>query len=163
MPAGAGSRRPRCSSGPSRTAGRFPPTARTTDRRGRGGRALRGDDGPERVRHLALPRAGGRRAAEGPGFRRPATRGDPPERRHALAGARRAAGDPGRVKRLQLDRVRGGLVDKHVAIGKAFAYGRLLRDAWLAWPARVGPELAAQFDRDATAMGRARGVRTRAP
>ena len=26
------------------------------------------------------------------------------------------------------------------------------RDRWLAWPARVGPQLAAQFDRDAAAV-----------
>jgi len=39
-----------------------------------------------------------------------------------------------------------------------------LRDRWLAWPARVGPLLAAQFERDATAVTRrAGGVRPRAP
>jgi len=56
------------------------------------------------------------------------------------------------LKRLQLDRARGGLVDKQIAVAKAFAYGRLIRDAWLAWPARVGPLLAAQFERDAPAV-----------
>lgn len=56
------------------------------------------------------------------------------------------------LKRLALGERRGGLVSRQVAVAKASAYGRLFRDAWLAWPARVGPLLAAEFDRDATAL-----------
>jgi hypothetical protein len=56
------------------------------------------------------------------------------------------------LKRLELDERRGGLVDRQVALRKAFAFGRLLRDAWQAWAARVGPQLAAQFERDPTAV-----------
>jgi hypothetical protein len=32
---------------------------------------------------------------------------------------------------------------------KAFAFARTLRDACLAWPTRIGPQLAAAFDLDA--------------
>jgi hypothetical protein len=39
-----------------------------------------------------------------------------------------------------------------VAARNALAFGRLLRDTWLAWPARVHPELAPAFDLDATAL-----------
>lgn len=35
---------------------------------------------------------------------------------------------------------------------KAFSFARMLRDRWLAWPASVGPLLAAQFEADATAV-----------
>src|SRR5262249_53165384 len=55
-------------------------------------------------------------------------------------------------KRLLLDQRRGILIDRQTALAKAFAYGRLLRDAWLAWPARVGPQFAATFDRDAATV-----------
>jgi hypothetical protein len=56
------------------------------------------------------------------------------------------------LKRLQLEERRGLVVNRATALAKAFAFGRLFRDAWLAWPARVGPLLAAQFERDATAV-----------
>jgi hypothetical protein len=56
------------------------------------------------------------------------------------------------TKRLILEQRRGTLISRDRAVRKAFAFGRLLRDAWLTWPARVGPLLAAAFEVDATAM-----------
>jgi hypothetical protein len=35
---------------------------------------------------------------------------------------------------------------------KAFSFARMLRDRWLAWPARGGPLLAATFEVDAGAV-----------
>jgi hypothetical protein len=52
------------------------------------------------------------------------------------------------TKRLNLERQRGALVSRDLATLKAFAYTRLIRDAWLAWPARAGPQPAATFDLD---------------
>jgi len=56
------------------------------------------------------------------------------------------------LKRLQLEERRGLVINRQTALAQAFAYGRLFRDSWLAWPARVGPLLAAEFERDATAV-----------
>jgi hypothetical protein len=56
------------------------------------------------------------------------------------------------TKRLKLERQRGALVSRDQATQKAFAYTRLIRDAWLAWPARIGPQLAAAFDLDAATV-----------
>jgi hypothetical protein len=56
------------------------------------------------------------------------------------------------TKRLLLERTRGALISRDRATLKAFAFARMLRDRWLAWPARVGPPLAAQFDLDARAL-----------
>jgi hypothetical protein len=56
------------------------------------------------------------------------------------------------LKRLQLEERRGLVINRQTALDKAFAFARLFRDAWLAWPAHVGPLLAAQFDLDATAV-----------
>ena len=53
------------------------------------------------------------------------------------------------TKRLLLERTRGALISRDRAVLKAFAFARVLRDRWLAWPARVGPQLAATFDLDA--------------
>ena len=36
------------------------------------------------------------------------------------------------------------------AVLKASSFARMQRDRWQAWPARLGPQLAAQFDLDAT-------------
>jgi hypothetical protein len=52
------------------------------------------------------------------------------------------------TKRLVLEQRRGALVSRDLATFKAFTYTRLIRDAWLAWPARIGPQLAATFDLD---------------
>ena len=56
------------------------------------------------------------------------------------------------TKRLKLERQRGALISRDLATMKAFAYTRLIRDSWLAWPASVGPQLAAQFDLDAATV-----------
>jgi hypothetical protein len=55
-------------------------------------------------------------------------------------------------KRLNLERARGALVSRDQATRKAFAYTRLIRDTWLAWPARIGPQLAATFNLDAATV-----------
>ena len=55
-------------------------------------------------------------------------------------------------KRLTLEQRRGALISRDRAVMKAFSFARLLRDRWLAWPARVGPQIAAQFDLDAGAV-----------
>jgi hypothetical protein len=87
--------------------------------------------------------------------------------RAAATSKRTAAADPARVtgsqlaqaraaalvvdvqtRRLKLARQRGALVSRDLATLKAFAYTRIIRDAWLAWPARVGPQRAATFDLD---------------
>jgi hypothetical protein len=56
------------------------------------------------------------------------------------------------TKRLALEQRRGALISRDRAVLKCFAFARLLRDAWLTWPARVGPQLAAQFDVDPWAL-----------
>jgi hypothetical protein len=56
------------------------------------------------------------------------------------------------TKRLLLEQRRGALISRDRAVLKCFAFARLLRDAWLTWPARIGPQLAAAFDVDPTAF-----------
>jgi hypothetical protein len=56
------------------------------------------------------------------------------------------------TKRLVLEQRRGALISRDKATAKAFAFGRMIRDTWLAWPSRVGPLLAATFDLDAGAV-----------
>jgi hypothetical protein len=56
------------------------------------------------------------------------------------------------TKRLILEQRRGALVSRDRAVHKAFTFARMLRDRWQAWPARVGPLLAAQFELDAGAV-----------
>jgi len=48
-----------------------------------------------------------------------------------------------------LEQRRGALISRDRALIKAFGFARMLRDRWLAWPAKVGPLLAAQFEVDA--------------
>jgi hypothetical protein len=50
------------------------------------------------------------------------------------------------TKRLALEQRLGALIAKDRAVRTAFAFTRMLRDRWLAWPARVGPPLAARSD-----------------
>ena len=88
-------------------------------------------------------------------FRRPAPAEPPPVLRNATAlwQARTAMLlTEAQLKRLQLEERRGLVINRQTALDKAFAFARLFRDAWLAWPAHVGPLLAAQFDLDATAV-----------
>jgi hypothetical protein len=56
------------------------------------------------------------------------------------------------VKRLALEQKRGALISRDRAVLRCFTFARMLRDRWLAWPTRVGPLLAAQFEVDATAL-----------
>ena len=56
------------------------------------------------------------------------------------------------TKRLAVEQRRGALISRDLAINKAFAFARLLRDACQAWPSRVGPALAAQFELDPAAV-----------
>lgn len=53
------------------------------------------------------------------------------------------------TKRLTLEQRRGALISREQAVATAFTFARTLRDACLTWPARIGPQLAAQFDVDA--------------
>jgi hypothetical protein len=53
---------------------------------------------------------------------------------------------------LELRVRQGDLLDRRQGRDMAFRFARTLRDAWLAWPARVGPVLAATFDLDAAAV-----------
>ena len=56
------------------------------------------------------------------------------------------------TRRLTLEQRRGALIAKDRAVHKALSFARMLRDRWQAWPARVGPLLAAQFELDAGAV-----------
>jgi hypothetical protein len=49
------------------------------------------------------------------------------------------------TKRLALEQRRGALISRDRAVTKAFSFARMLRDAWLTWPARIGPQLAADL------------------
>lgn len=71
----------------------------------------------------------------------------------SLAQARAAAlGVEVEMKRLALAKLRRELISREAAIRKAFEFGRLWRDRWLAWPAQIGPLVAAAFDVDAGAL-----------
>src|SRR5262245_12850762 len=54
------------------------------------------------------------------------------------------------LRRLRLEERRGALLDRQTTLAKFFTTVRAMRDAWLAWPARIGPELAADLGLDAT-------------
>jgi hypothetical protein len=56
------------------------------------------------------------------------------------------------TKRLALEQRRGALISRDRATLKCFAFGRMLRDACLTWPARIGPQLAAKYDLDAAQL-----------
>jgi hypothetical protein len=52
------------------------------------------------------------------------------------------------LTRLKVQQLRGELVDRKTAESQAFAAGRLERDAWMAWPARVAAQMAADLRLD---------------
>ena len=52
------------------------------------------------------------------------------------------------TEKINLERLRGKLIDKTAALRQAFSYSRKIRDAWLNWPASVGPILAAELGAD---------------
>ncbi len=49
------------------------------------------------------------------------------------------------TKRLALEQRRGALISRDRAVTRAFSFARMLRDAWLNWPTRIGPPLAADL------------------
>jgi hypothetical protein len=51
--------------------------------------------------------------------------------------------------KLELEVRKGSLISRDRAVTKAFSFARMLRDACLTWPTRIGPQLAAAFDLDA--------------
>lgn len=56
------------------------------------------------------------------------------------------------TNKVRLARLKGELVDRSQAVAHVFRLARSERDAWLNWPARVGPQLAAQLGVDAHAL-----------
>jgi hypothetical protein len=97
--------------------------------------------------------AGGARAAAEQRQQQPPEPAPTPAAVSQLAQARAAAlVIDVQSKRLALEQRRGALISRDRAVLRCFTFARLLRDAWLAWPARVGPLLAAQFDVDASAL-----------
>lgn len=73
-----------------------------------------------------------------------AAQGTPPATRAKIASAIiRAQKD-----RIELDRIKGNLIDKKTALRQAFNFSRRMRDAWSNWPQRVGPEMAAALGVD---------------
>jgi hypothetical protein len=56
------------------------------------------------------------------------------------------------LHRLRLEERRGALLDRQTTLAKFFSVVRMMRDGWLAWPARVGPEVAARFGIDQTEL-----------
>ena len=70
---------------------------------------------------------------------------------HALTQARTALLlTEAQLRRLRLEERRGTLLNRQTTLAKFFTTMRAVRDAFLAWPARVGPELAAEFGLDQT-------------
>src|SRR5262245_11590779 len=96
-------------------------------------------------------------------FQGPAEANDPPDtpsaaaaaaflgKHEALLQARTALLlTEAQLRRLRLEERRGALLDRRTTLAKFFTAVRAMRDAWLAWPARIGPELAADLGLDAT-------------
>lgn len=54
--------------------------------------------------------------------------------------------------KINLERLKGSLIDKTRALRLAFGFSRRNRDAWINWPARIGPEVAAALDVDPHAL-----------
>jgi hypothetical protein len=54
--------------------------------------------------------------------------------------------------RINLEKLKGTLIDRPTALRQAFGYTRKIRDAWGNWPSRIGPILAAQLNVDAHAL-----------
>src|SRR5262249_43259618 len=70
---------------------------------------------------------------------------------HALTQARTALLlTEAQLRRLPPGGRRGALLDRRTTLAKFFTTIRGMRDSWLAWPARIGPELAADLGLDAT-------------
>ena len=61
--------------------------------------------------------------------------------------AKKLAADTEKVE-LAVDRLRGGLIDRKEAGRFVFTFFRRVRDSWLAWPDRIGREMAAELEID---------------
>lgn len=47
--------------------------------------------------------------------------------------------------KIDLERIKGNLIDKSAALRQAFLFSRKMRDGWMNWPARVAPIIAAEL------------------
>jgi hypothetical protein len=56
------------------------------------------------------------------------------------------------VHRTDTEERRGALLDRQTTLAQFFTAVRAMRDAWLAWPARIGPELAADLNVEPTRL-----------
>jgi hypothetical protein len=55
-------------------------------------------------------------------------------------------------EQLELRARKGTLISRDFAVTKAFSFARMLRDAWLTWPARVGPQMSSREGWDVLGM-----------
>jgi hypothetical protein len=55
-------------------------------------------------------------------------------------------------EQLELRARKGTLISRDFAVTKALSFARMLRGAWLTWPARVGPQLAADLGVEPAAL-----------
>jgi hypothetical protein len=70
----------------------------------------------------------------------------------ALCEGARAEDDGGRAARRARAPSAGGLISRERATQLAFDFSRRVRDRCVTWPSRVGPQLVARFEIDATAL-----------
>ena len=70
--------------------------------------------------------------------------GNGPVSELARIRAKKLGADTAKVE-LAVDRLRGGLVDRQAVGRVVFAFFRRQRDSWLAWPDRIGREMAAEL------------------
>jgi hypothetical protein len=64
--------------------------------------------------------------------------------------------------KLEVDRLRGRLLEREAVVTEVFELGRHYRDAWLNWPSRVAAVLASRLQVDALAVQRELDVEVRA-
>jgi len=70
---------------------------------------------------------------------------------HALTQARTALLlTEAQLRRIRLEERRGQTLDRQTTLAHYFTAMRAIRDAFLGWPARIGPELAADLGVEAT-------------
>ncbi len=75
-----------------------------------------------------------------------ASLGDAPPDTSSVQGLRRIQMSLDiRLRQLELQQKRGELVERAKAVAAFFEAARRIRDAWLAWPARVAARMAADF------------------
>jgi hypothetical protein len=83
----------------------------------------------------------------------PRTNGAPPSRVREFdrQRLRKLKADAARAE-LELRVRRGELLDRQKGLDTVFRFARMLRDRWQAWPAKIGPLVAAQFGLDPGAV-----------